>query len=166
MLIEISQKEIRQIIKVLKSLNRVTPELNILRKDIKELKKSVKRLQKGLPPCKICGSRNVIKRGTRKTKERGRVQKYGCLDCGNKYSTYGKLDYRMRGNEETIKKAMFLRKKGLTFAQIAEELGGKFSRQTIHKWINKFQPPTQEKIIKRKQRNQFKEYERKFKIKV
>ena len=61
---------------------------------------------------------------------------------------------------------MKLRKKGRTYSQIVDEIGGVMTRQNVMRLLYKFQPPKKDIIIKRKQRNQYGEYEREFKIKV
>ena len=71
----------------------------------------------------------------------------------------------MREDSDRIEKALDLRKKGYTLSQIADELGG-ITRQSVHRWIHKFQEPIEEKTIKRKMKNQYGTYERTFKIKV
>ena len=74
--------------------------------------------------------------------------------------------YRMRNNEETIKRALALRKEGNSLAQIVKKIGGGVTRQTISRWLQKFQPPTEEKTAIINMKNQYSKYQRKFKIKV
>ena len=166
--IEISNKEINKIKTFLKKFGK--------NDKIKELEEKYKRLEIELnevrriastPNCQKCGSPNVIKNGARPTKRRGEIQKFKCLECGHKFSTDTSFGYGMRNNEETIKKALALRKEGNSFAQIAEKIGGGVTRQTICRWLQKYNPsPTEEKIIKVKQKNQYGEFERDWKIKV
>jgi len=89
------------------------------------------------PSCPKCGAYVSIKQGTRKTL-RGEVQRYGCKSCGFLFSQ-NYLDFRMRHNQETILKALELRKKGKSLAQIAKFFGNKFSRTTVFQWEKKFQ---------------------------
>ena len=51
--------------------------------------------------CQFCKVSNYIKWGTRKTQNRGKIQKFKCLDCG-KYFTNDEGFYRMRNSEEKI----------------------------------------------------------------
>jgi len=108
----------------------------------RELKKEFEKIQKRLkdknPNCIYCGSYNVVKSGKRKTVARGDIQKYTCVDCKKKFSSYSSwLDYKMRHSKEMIKKALDLRKKNLSLAQIRKKLGNKVSRPTISNWIKK-----------------------------
>jgi len=72
------------------------------------------------------------KRGWRYNKK-GRIQKYCCSRCDYKFVKAG-IAYRMRQPRWKILKAIELRDKGLSLAQIAKEIGG-VSRQTILKWL-------------------------------
>lgn len=118
-----------------------------LEKSIKKLGREVKKL-KNIPPCPKCRSKEVIKRGTRKTTGRGIVQRYACKKCNWKFSKYD-LDYRMRNDIRDIRRALYLRKKGYTLSQIAEIIGG-VSRQTILRWLKKYYESfPKEKIISR-----------------
>jgi len=51
--------------------------------------------------CKYCSSTSFIKKGFRKTDNRGKIQKYFCKDC-NKFFTNDEGFYRMRFSAETI----------------------------------------------------------------
>lgn len=51
--------------------------------------------------CVYCKASNYIKWGTRKTENRGVIQKYKCLSC-NKFFTNDEGFYRMRNSEEKI----------------------------------------------------------------
>ena len=141
-----------------------------LRKDIRELKKIVKVLDKEVqkfknPECVSCGSREITKRGTRGTIERGVIQKYSCGICGYKFSTYD-LYHRMRHSKEKIEEAIKLRKQGLSYSQIADRIEG-ISRQTIMRWLKKYSPPSKKVKMKRKMKDRYGgEYEREFEIKI
>lgn len=154
-----------ELIKAIINLKEIeVPELEETKKKIKQIEKSLNKLKTNIR-CPKCNSWNVIKHGTRKTMERGIIQRYGCKDCKWSFCIYGQ-DYRMRSNKNMINKALKLRKKGKTYSQIKEILNNKISRKTIGRWLDKFQPPKEEKIIKRKIQNQYGEYEREFKIKI
>lgn len=161
---EISGKILEKKVFILKNIIRkqkkIINELNKILKDVLTDLNKVKN-----PRCPKCNSWNVIKRGTRKTIGRGRVQRYHCIDCDWKF-TQRTIDYRMRHNKEVIKKIMKLRKQGKTYSQIAGEIGGVMTRQNVLRLLRKLQPPKKEVIIRRKQRNQWGEYERNFKIKI
>ncbi|MDP2924856.1 MAG: hypothetical protein Q8N99_00630 [Nanoarchaeota archaeon] len=51
--------------------------------------------------CKHCSSTNFIKKGFRKTDNRGKIQKYFCRDC-HKFFTNDEGFYRMRYSAQTI----------------------------------------------------------------
>ena len=51
--------------------------------------------------CKHCKSQNFRREGTRKTDNRGKIQKFYCKDC-HKYFTNDDGFYRMRNKPETI----------------------------------------------------------------
>ena len=104
-----------------------------LEKKIILLEKKVTRLV-NLPACPKCKSKIITKHGTRKTLN-GSVQTFFCKKCNRKFSKKG-ITYRMRNNEKDIRKALWLRKKGYTLAQIAEIIGG-ISRQSILRWLKK-----------------------------
>lgn len=57
--------------------------------------------------CVHCKAKNYIKKGFRKTQNRGKIQKYQCLDCG-KYFTNDEGFYRMRNSEKKITQAVDL----------------------------------------------------------
>ena len=162
MKIEISNKKLKLLFK------KDIAKIKKLEKEIINLKTQLRKVEQiaKTPNCQKCGSPNVIKNGSRPTQRRGEIQKFKCLDCGHRFSTDTSFGYRMRNQEETIKKALALRKEGNSLSKIAEKIGGNVTRQTILRWLQKYQPPQNEKIIKIKQKNQYKEYERTFKIKI
>jgi len=51
--------------------------------------------------CKHCKSQNFRREGTRKTENRGKIQKFYCKDC-HKYFTNDDGFYRMRNKPEII----------------------------------------------------------------
>jgi len=84
--------------------------------------------------CKYCNSKNILKHGKRKTKNRGLIQRYYCKDCKKMFSAGGKFTHKKRSKRWKIKKALELRKEGYSCEKIANQIGG-VSRQTIWKWI-------------------------------
>ena len=132
---EISVKELRKLLKInstefekqLKELTNKIKQIEIIIENIKENQR-----------CTTCGSFNTTKRGTRKTRNRGKIQKYTCKDCGARFSFYHPQQFRMRTNIKDVKKALKLRDEGLTLSQVAKEIGGKVSRQTVLRWEQKF----------------------------
>lgn len=163
MKIEISNKKLKELL-----FKKEITEIKKLKEEIVDLKTQLKKIEQiaKTPNCQKCGSSNVIKNGSRPTQRRGEIQKFKCLECGHRFSTDTSFGYRMRNQEKTIKQALKLRKQGNSLAKIAEKIGGNVTRQTILRWLQKYQPPTEEKTIKVKQKNQYGEYERNFKIKI
>ena len=154
------QKQIQTLRKKNRKLQKRIAELNKFFKSI-----SIETTKLKNPRCPKCNSWKVTKRGIRKTVERGGIQKYYCQDCNWKFSPHT-IDFRMRHNKETINKILDLRKEGKSSSQIADATGNIMARQSVMRILHKFQKPTQEVTIKRKQRNQYGEYEREFKIKI
>jgi len=165
MIIDISNKEIEMFIKQFgkkkenKKIEELEEKYNSLKKEMKEVKQMAM-----TPNCPSCGSPKVVKKGSRPTEKRGKIQRYRCLNCNHTFSTDTAFSYRMKHKGETIKEALALRKEGYTLSEIAEKV--EVSRVTILKWLKKFQPPTEEVTIIKKQKNQHGEYNRKFKIKI
>jgi len=126
-------------------------------------KLSKQKPQKQNPKCPKCKSTNTIKRGMRYNLGRGKVQKWDCKKCGNKFTING-MDFKMRNHEFKIKKAIELFNQDLSYQQIADKIGG-VSRQTIHRWIHKYNIPRKDKVIVREQKNQYGTYTREIKIK-
>ncbi len=89
--------------------------------------------------CKYCSSKDVIKYGKRKSDLRGEVQIYFCKDCKRRF-VKGNMTLGMRHRRFFIRRALKLRKKGMTLSQIAEDIGG-ITRQGIFYWIKKFSKP-------------------------
>jgi transposase-like protein len=156
-----------ELIKTIINLKEIdTKRLEKTENRIKKLEKEIYKL-KGMPKCPKCGSKNVIKHGTRKTLNRGVIQKFWCKKCGEVWSFRKKeIDYRMRNDIKDIRRALYLRKKGYTLSQIAEIIGG-ISRTSVRRWIHRFQPPEKEKIVTRNMGSRWGgEYKRSFKIKI
>ncbi len=57
--------------------------------------------------CVYCGNSNYIKKGIRKTQNRGNIQRYKCLDC-NRLFTNDNGFYRMKNSESKITSAIDL----------------------------------------------------------
>ena len=55
--------------------------------------------------CVHCGKSNYIKKGLRKTQNRGNIQRYKCLDC-NRLFTNDNGFYRMKNDEKKITSAI------------------------------------------------------------
>lgn len=91
--------------------------------------------------CINCGKSNYIKKGLRKTQNRGKIQKYKCLDCG-KYFTNDDGFYRMRNNEKKITSAIDLYFSNLSSRKVRNffrrHLEHNASHITILSWCRKY----------------------------
>src|SRR3989344_2237859 len=91
--------------------------------------------------CPLCSSNNVIKRGIRKTEHRGKVQRFGCKDCGKRFSIDDGF-WKMKNHEKKITQCIDLYYKGVSFRKLQEHLQA-FSQKnahysTIYRWLIKY----------------------------
>lgn len=97
--------------------------------------------------CPKCDSKYIVKHGTRKTQNRGLVQKYQCKDCNYKFSN--PEGWRMRNDPEYVDYALKLYSKGLSLRGVAEQLNKKYklkvAHQTIMHWVNDFEVRKEER---------------------
>ena len=91
--------------------------------------------------CRFCKSKNIVKRGTRKTNNRGLIQRYYCKDCKKKFiEDNGFL--RMRNNPEKITFCLDAYFRGMSLRKLQENLqifqvhNSHYS--TILRWIQKY----------------------------
>lgn len=91
--------------------------------------------------CKFCGKENYTKQGYRKTLNRGKIQKYKCLDCG-KYFTNDDGFYRMRNSDKKITMAVDMYLSNLSSRKMRNQFKRHFdfniSHQTILEWVRKY----------------------------
>jgi len=91
--------------------------------------------------CRFCGSTNVIKRGKRKTENRGKIQRYLCKDCDKRFV----LDdgfFRMRNSTQKITYSLDAYFRGFSLRKLQENLDV-FHRHNCHystilRWIRKY----------------------------
>jgi len=90
--------------------------------------------------CPKCRSKNLIKRGKRKTKVSIK-QRYMCSDCGKRFVKDDGFK-RMRHKPEIISRAIHMHQDGLSLFQVQYHLwqhdGIKVSRWAIAKWEKKY----------------------------
>ena len=101
-------------------------EYNELKEENRELRRVVKLIH-NVTRCPYCKSLFTIKRGTRKTVDKGRVQIYECLLCKRRFGEGGD-DFRMRHNNDVITEALKLSKK-MSTRKIAERIRKKFKKE-------------------------------------
>jgi len=91
--------------------------------------------------CIHCGKSNYIKKGFRRTKNRGKIQKYKCIHCGI-YFTNDNGFYRMRNNEKKITQAIDLYFSNLSSRKIRNHfrrhIEHNVSHVTVLDWCRKY----------------------------
>ncbi len=91
--------------------------------------------------CVHCKQTNYIKKGFRKTENRGKIQRYKCLDC-NKLFTNDEGFYRMKNSEKKITMAIDLYFSNLSSRKVRNHfrrhLEHNASHETVLKWCRKY----------------------------
>ena len=91
--------------------------------------------------CSHCSSTNIIKRGKRKTQNRGLIQRYGCQDC-NKRFVIDDGFFKMKNNPKKITCALDLFYRGVSTRKVQEHFKAfhphNSSNVSIYKWIIKY----------------------------
>jgi len=91
--------------------------------------------------CRFCYSENYIKKGYRKTENRGRIQKYFCKEC-NKFFTADEGFFRMRYSAQTITLSVDMYLSNLSSRKMRNQLKRHFktkvSHITILDWVRKY----------------------------
>lgn len=91
--------------------------------------------------CPNCNSKNIIKRGFRRTENRGKIQRYSCKDCLNRLV----LDegfFRMRNHPRKITCALDLFYRGVSTRKVQEHFRAFYphnsSHKSVYKWVVKY----------------------------
>lgn len=91
--------------------------------------------------CLYCKSNEVIKRGLRKTQNRGKIQRYFCKECKRKFVLNDGF-FRMRNNPQKITLCLDLFFKGVSTRKIQEHLQAFYPHNSdnsnIYRWIVKY----------------------------
>ncbi len=91
--------------------------------------------------CVFCKSKNYIKKGKRKTENRGKIQKYFCKDC-QKYFTQDEGFYRMRNSSNTISMSVDIYLSNLSSRKMRNQLKRHFKTKASHvsilNWVRKY----------------------------
>ena len=91
--------------------------------------------------CKYCKAKNFRKEGFRKTDNRGKIQKFKCLECG-KYFTNDDGFYRMRFSAEIITMSVDMYVSNLSSRKMRNQLNRhlktKVSHISILDWVRKY----------------------------
>ena len=81
--------------------------------------------------CVHCGKTNFIKKGLRKTENRGKIQVYRCLECGKKFTNNDGF-YRMRNSEAKITSAIDLYFSNLSSRKVRNHFRRHWSHNASH----------------------------------
>ncbi len=110
--------------------------------------------------CLHCKASNYIKWGTRNTQNRGKIQKYKCLEC-KQYFTNDEGFYKMKNSEEKITEAIDLYFSNLSSRKVRNHFRRHKPKNCshvtvldwcrkyvlkVHKFVNKLQPQLSGKI--------------------
>jgi transposase-like protein len=91
--------------------------------------------------CVHCGKTNYVKKGFRKTENRGKIQVYRCLDCGRKFTNDDGF-YRMRNSEAKITSGIDLYFSNLSSRKVRNHfrrhLEHNASHVTVLDWCRKY----------------------------
>lgn len=92
-------------------------------------------------PCRFCKSTKVVKRGFRKTENRGKIQTYYCKECKKRFTEDDGF-LRMRNNPNKITQAMHMYFSGVSLRKTQEHLGvfheHNASHMSVLRWIRKY----------------------------
>jgi len=97
--------------------------------------------QKYKNTCPNCKSENIIKRGFRKTENRGKIQRYFCKNCSHRFVIDDGF-FRMRNNPNKITCALDLFYKGVSTRKVQEHFKAFYphnsSHKSVYKWVIKY----------------------------
>lgn len=91
--------------------------------------------------CRFCNSTEIIKRGLRKTQNRGSIQRYECKSCKKRFTQEDGF-FRMRNTPQKITLCMDLFYRGVSTRKVQEHLQAFYphnaDHRTILRWIVKY----------------------------
>lgn len=91
--------------------------------------------------CPNCQSEKIIKRGKRKTDNRGLIQRYGCQDCNKRFVEDDGF-FKMKNNPQKVTLCLDLFYKGISTRQIQSHLQAfhpkNSSHKSIYQWVIKY----------------------------
>ncbi|MEK6940642.1 MAG: hypothetical protein AABW49_01970, partial [Nanoarchaeota archaeon] len=91
--------------------------------------------------CKNCSSENITKRGQRKTKNKGLIQRYFCKGCKKRFVVDDGF-FKKKNNSDKITQAIHLYFSGASLRKSQEHLGvfhpHNASHMTILRWIREY----------------------------
>ncbi len=91
--------------------------------------------------CPKCNSQNLIKRGFRQTLNRGKIQRYSCKECSNRFVIDDGF-FRMRNSPQKVTLCMDLFYRGVSTRKVQEHLQAFYphnsDHSTILRWLWKY----------------------------
>tara|TARA_Y100000310_G_scaffold345315_1_gene463677 strand:+ start:325 stop:1194 length:870 start_codon:yes stop_codon:yes gene_type:complete len=91
--------------------------------------------------CRFCKSFEVVRRGFRKTENRGKIQRYYCKECKKRFILDNGF-FRMRNDPTKITQALHMYFSGISLRKSQEHLGifcnHNASHMTVLRWIRKY----------------------------
>lgn len=91
--------------------------------------------------CPNCKSENIIKRGFRKTENRGKIQRYSCKDCSHRFVVDDGF-FRMRNHPNKITAGIDLYYKGVSLRKVQEHYQAFYPKNSSHvsvyNWILRY----------------------------
>lgn len=110
-------------------------------KQISPPKDCKKNSNKNISHCPYCESVKVIKKGLRKTENRGSVQRFYCKDCKRRFVDNSAF-YRMRNSPRKITLCLDLFFRGISTRKTQEHLEAFYphnsTHKSIYKWVIKY----------------------------
>ncbi len=91
--------------------------------------------------CPNCKSKKIIKRGKRKTQNRGLIQRYGCQNCNKRFVIDAGF-FKMKNAPNKVTLCLDLFYRGISTRKVQEHLQAFYphncSHKSIYKWIVKY----------------------------
>ena len=91
--------------------------------------------------CPHCNGENIVRRGQRKTQNRGIIQRYGCQDCNKRFVVDDGF-FKMKNAPQKVTLCLDLFYRGISTRKVQEHLQAFYphnsSNVSIYKWIVKY----------------------------
>jgi len=104
-------------------------------------KSNLSGLKKISVKCRFCKSKNIVKKGFRKTQNRGKIQRYICRNCKRSFCVDNGF-FRMRNNEKIITMSIDMYLSNLSSRKMRNQLMRHFSHKISHvsilDWVRKY----------------------------
>ena len=91
--------------------------------------------------CPHCNGENIVRRGQRKTQNRGVIQRYGCQECGKRFVEDNGF-FKMKNAPQKVTLCLDLFYRGVSTRKVQEHLQAFYPQNSswvsIYKWIVKY----------------------------